>query len=306
MDFGELSWSITFARLREDFPVSFTQVSALLQSLVSLIVLVGALSANELQQNIEYANVGGESLRLDASVPEGDGPYPVAILIHGGGWGGGDKAREHVPPTQPLTDARFTWFSINYRLAPAHRWPACIDDVRTAIRWVKANAARYQGDPERIALVGYSAGGHLAAYAAATAGDDTQVQAVVVFAGPTDLEADCQRRGAVSPALQALFNRGPTIDDDARALLRDASPIERVTAAAPPCLLIHGTVDESVPYAQSVNYRRRLRELGVPCELITIPGGSHPIDRWDSIDKGYRPKLAAMVGWLNSTLTAKP
>ena len=72
----------------------------------------------------------------------------MAILIHGGGWGGGDKAQVYVPPTKPFTDADFTWFSIDYRLAPQHRWPACIDDVRTAIRWVKAHAAEFKGDPE--------------------------------------------------------------------------------------------------------------------------------------------------------------
>ena len=194
--------------------------------------------AAEFRSDVEYADVDGENLKLDASVPDGVGPFPIAILIHGGGWGGGDKAREHVPPTEPLTDANFTWFSINYRLAPKHRWPACIDDVRTAIRWVKAHAAEYKGDPDRIALIGYSAGGHLAAFAAVTAEDDTRVQAVVLLAGPTDLVADCERRGGLSPSLQALFNRGLAIDDDVRTILRDASPIVRRNcrrAALPAC-----------------------------------------------------------------------
>jgi alpha-L-fucosidase 2 len=253
----------------------------------------------EFRPDVEYAVVEGESVKLDASVPDGAGPFPVAILVHGGGWGGGDKALEHVPPTEPLTDANFTWFSINYRLAPAHRWPACIDDVRTAIRWVKSHAAEYKGDPERIALIGYSAGGHLAAYAAVTADDDTHVDAVVVLAGPTDLEADSDRRGGLSPSLQALFNREPTIDDDARKILQEASPIVRATADAPPCLLIHGTVDESVLYNQSVNYQARMKELGVPCELITIPGGSHDVKLWKTLDSGYQHK---MIDWLERSL----
>lgn len=255
--------------------------------------------------DIEYANVDAESLRLDASVPDGAGPFPVAVLVHGGGWGGGDKAREHVPPTGPLTDARFTWFSINYRLAPQHRWPACIDDVQTAIRWVKRHAAEYKGDPEHIALIGYSAGGHLAAFASATAEPDTRVQAVVLFAAPTDLEADCERRGQVSPALQALLERGPEIDDEARAILRSMSPIHFLKADAPPCLMIHGTVDESVPYSQSVNYQLRLEELDVPNELVTIPGGSHHLERWPQIDQQYGQKMSRMTRWLQETLDEK-
>ena len=270
--------------------------------LTAAIVVVGTslIAAAEFRSDIEYANVDGESLRLDVSIPEGTGPFPVAILIHGGGWGGGDKAREHVPPTEPLTDAGFTWVSVNYRLAPQHRWPACSDDVRTAIRWVKQHAAEFKGDPSRIALIGYSAGGHLAAYAAATADDDTRVQALVVFAGPTDLEADCDRRGGVSPALQALFDHDIQLDDAIRAKLRDASPLVHVTADAPPCLLIHGTLDQSVPYAQSENYLARMKELGVPCELVTIPGGSHDLKAWAALDGDYQQ---TMIDWLRARLS---
>ena len=261
--------------------------------------------AAEFRPDIEYANIGGERLKLDACIPDGDGPFPVAILIHGGGWGGGNKALEHVPPTAPLTDAGFTWFSINYRLAPQHRWPACIDDVRTAIRWVKQHAAEFKGDPDRIALVGYSAGGHLAAYAAATAkaDDATRVDALVVFAGPTDLVADCQRREGVSPALQSLFNHGVEIDDEIRPILRDASPIERASAQLPPCLLLQGTSDKSVMYSQSQNFQARLKELGVPCELVTIPGGEHDLRTWDALDPNYARK---MVDWLHQTLRPQP
>jgi alpha-L-fucosidase 2 len=255
------------------------------------------------QRDVEYAKVDGESLKLDVSVPAGEGPFPVAILVHGGGWGGGDKTHVHVPPTKPFTDARFTWFSIDYRLAPADHWPACIDDVRTAIRWVKDHAQEYRGDPARIVLVGYSAGGHLAAYAAVAANDDTRVQAAVLFAAPTDLEADSERRGGLSPSLQSLFDRGPTIDDDARAILQTASPIVRARADAPPCLLIHGTVDESVFYNQSLNFKSRLEDLGVPCQLITIPGGSHDVKAWDLIEPQYDSRV---VEWLRRTFNPSP
>src|SRR5689334_16759917 len=105
--------------------------------------------------DIEYSQAGGESLRLDVSIPEGTGPFPIAIPIHGGGWGSGDKAADFGALSKPLAEAGIAWFSINYRLAPKHPWPACFEDVQSAIRWVKANAVTYNVDPKRIALIGY-------------------------------------------------------------------------------------------------------------------------------------------------------
>jgi acetyl esterase/lipase len=272
---------------------------------VWLLTFVGPAvgSAADFRPDVEYASVGGESLQLDACIPEGEGPFPIAILIHGGGWGGGDKANEYVPPTEQLTKANFAWFSINYRLAPRHRWPACMEDVRTAIDWVKQHAAEFKGDPNRIALIGYSAGGHLAAYAAATANDDARPQALVVLAGPTDLVADCERRGGMSPSLQALFDRDITLDDEARAILRQTSPLNQVTGKMPPSLLIHGTLDVSVPYSQSVNFQAKLKELGTSCDLITIPGGEHRMRDWKSLQPGYEQN---MVRFLNRVLGTQP
>src|SRR5579862_4077015 len=92
-------------------------------------------------KDVGYGKVGDASLKLDISVPDGNGPFPIAIVVHGGGWGRGDKeGKGDIEPVfQPLTDANFMWFSIDYRLAPQDRWPACLDDVQTAIRWVKAH-----------------------------------------------------------------------------------------------------------------------------------------------------------------------
>jgi len=260
-----------------------------------IVGVAGLCISAEFRSDIEYGQAGGEKLLLDASIPDGAGPFPVAILVHGGGWGGGDKAVVHVPPTKPFTDAGFAWFSIDYRLAPKHRWPACIDDVRTAIRWVKEHAAEFKGDPNRIVLVGYSAGGHLAAYAAATADDATRPQALVLFAGPTDLVADCERRGGVSPALQALFDHDIKLDDSIRSKLAAASPLNHLTDRMPPTLLIHGTVDESVPYSQSVVFQTKLLKLQVPCELITIPGVEHRLRDWQRLNPEYETEL---INWL--------
>jgi acetyl esterase len=100
----------------------------------------------ELKTDIEFARPGGVSLTLDAFVPEGDGPFSTCILVHGGGFTKGDKTSFIKPLFAPLSEAKFTWFTINYRLAPAHRFPANIEDAEAAIRWVKAHATEYKVD----------------------------------------------------------------------------------------------------------------------------------------------------------------
>jgi acetyl esterase/lipase len=251
-----------------------------------------------MKTDIEYGKTGEESLRLDVSVPEGRGPFPVVLLVHGGGWSAGDKQRDITPLFEPLTKAGFIWFSINYRLAPANRWPACLEDVQTAIRWVKTHAAEYKGDPRRIALMGYSAGGQLACQAAALAKDDTRVQAVVGFAPPTDLVADTERRGGLSKSLQALLDR-ESVDDQTRMLLKDMSPINHVHAGFPSCLLVHGDADKTVPREQSLQFQSRLRENGVACELVDVTNAPHRLEDWDKFDPTYKEKL---IAWLKRVL----
>ena len=203
------------------------------------------------------------------------------IIVHGGGWGTGDKRKGMEPFFEPLNKAGdFTWFSINYRLAPSNHWPACLEDVQTAIRWVKSHAKEYKGDPQRLALMGYSAGGELVCLAAVLAKEDTQVQAVVGFSPPTDLVADTQRRGGLSKSLQALFGR-EAVDDQTRPLLKEMSPINFVKPGLPPFLLIQGDADKTVPYEQSVNFQARLKENHVPCEFSRFPFRVGAVCRWD-------------------------
>jgi alpha-L-fucosidase 2 len=240
------------------------------------------------------------SLRLDACVPPGDGPFPVIILVHGGGWGSGDKAKDITPIFDPLTNAGFVWFSINYRLAPANRWPACLDDVRTAVRWVKAHAAEYHGDSKRIALLGHSAGGHLAFMAALTADDGTRVQAVVGLAPVTDMEQDLPVRKGVSPALQALLDRPKDLTPDSLRVLREISPINHIPATGtPPILIIQGDADKTVPLQQSQNFQQKIKAGGGTCDLVTVPGAPHAVTRWDHFDTSYKSKL---TDWLNEHL----
>jgi acetyl esterase/lipase len=265
------------------------------------------LSGAELKKDIEYGKVGTESLRLDVSVPDDTGPFPVAILVHGGGWSRGDKGGSSTPGDSaditpwfaPLTEAKFTWFSINYRLAPQNRWPAGLEDVQTAIRWVKAHATDYKGDPKRIALFGHSAGGHLVCLAATLSGDDTRVQAVVGFAPVTDHEQDLVQRGGLSTSLQGLLNQPKEVTPESRAMLHAMSPINHVKPGLPPFLLLHGDADKSVPYQQSLNFMAKLKENGVPCELITVKGAPHGLLTWESIDPTYQPR---MISWLRQVL----
>ena len=255
----------------------------------------------EFKADIEYTRAGGTPLLLDASVPDGEGPFPVAILIHGGGWGNGNKRGEGdiKPLMEPLTQAGFVWFSIDYRLAPTNPWPACFEDVQASIRWVKTHAGEFKGDSNRIALIGYSAGGHLACHAAVMADDTTRVQAVVGCAAPTDHVADSERRGGISKSMQALLGSPPELGAESRRRLREFSPINFVKPGLPPFLLLQGTEDKSVPYPQSVNLQARLVEAGVPCELITLTNATHRLAEWKNFDAAYQNKL---VAWLRETL----
>ncbi len=275
-------------------------------SFAAIVLLLPVIRA-EVKRDVEYGQAGGERLRLDVNVPDGAGPYPVAILVHGGGWMGGDKGGSSQPGNgaditpwfKPLTQAKYVWCSINYRLAPQHRWPACFEDLQTAVRWVKAHVAEYKGDPGRIALIGHSAGGHLVTMLATQSKEDTRVQAVVGFAPVTDHEQDLAKRGGVSQALQNLLGLPQEITPESLRALRAISPINRVRAGMPPVLLLHGDADETVPIQQSVNFQRRLRSAGGACELMTVKGGAHALIPWEKIDPGYPGK---MIAWLARTL----
>ncbi len=249
--------------------------------------------------DIEYGAANGEKLLLDAHVPAGEGKFPVVLIVHGGGWMAGDKATDIVPVFAPVA-TNFTWFTINYRLAPTNRWPACYDDVQTAIRWVKAHAAEYKGDPERIALLGYSAGGQLATLAGVRAGVDTRVQAVAAFAPPTDLVADNERRGGLSVSMRNLFNCESTnITDSVRAVLKENSPLTYVAPGLPPFLLINGSADKTVPVGQTENFYRALKAANVDATLIVIPEGQHRIADWKKFTPDWQAQL---VKWLEEKL----
>ncbi|HTL71755.1 MAG TPA: pectinesterase family protein [bacterium] len=252
--------------------------------------------------DIEYGEAGGQKLLLDAHVPAGEGKFPVVLIVHGGGWMAGDKETDIVPVFAPVA-TNFAWFTINYRLAPTNRWPACYEDVQTAIRWVKAHAKEYKGDPDRIALLGYSAGGHLVTLAGTHAAPDTQVQAVAAFAPPTDLVADNERRGGLSISMRNLFGYASSnITDEVRGVLKENSPLMYVKPGLPPFLIVQGSADKTVPANQSLAFQKALQAAGVTCDLIMIPEGQHRINDWKKFTPDWQQQL---VNWLNGKLAAK-
>src|ERR1039457_4763812 len=156
-------------------------------TLILAMACAAALAAAPLdRKDVEYAHPGGKPMLLDLHVPDGPGPFAAAILVHGGGFDGGSRGTNVRPLFEPLADAGFAWFSIDYRLAPEFRFPQAIEDLDAAIRWVKANAAAYHIDVSKIAIIGESAGGYLVNYAGTHETPDLKIAAVVDFYAPVD------------------------------------------------------------------------------------------------------------------------
>jgi acetyl esterase/lipase len=232
--------------------------------------------------DIRYSELlGHRPLELDLYLPEGVGPWPVIVYVHGGGWQRGSR---RDPP--PLLDADFydgiaaqgfAVAAIDYRLSGEARFPAPAQDVRAAVGWVRDHAADYRLDPGRVFLWGDSAGGHLALLAALTG---APVRAAVAWFPVTDLAglpADLADAGGVpdlgpdSREARLLGAAASSVPD----LARQASPVAHASADAPPILLMHGTVDDLVPAAQSIRLAEALGRAGASVELELVPGATH-------------------------------
>jgi alpha-L-fucosidase 2 len=259
-------------------------VSAAIAVLVPVPVLaIPARVRSKTLKDLVYASPGGVPLRLDAYLVRGDAPSPAVIYVHGGGWSYGDKQGGFGQfLTQLLLNQGYSVFSINYRLAPKYPYPAAAQDVRSALAFVRANARSFRILPNRIALAGSSAGGHLAALVGTTACDgprrtstDCPIRTIVDFYGPADL------RGMTSVAQVRAF-LGPRFARGDGRVAVEASPITRISRNDPSFLILHGDRDPIVPYAQSVQFYRALQQGGVPSRLITVTGGNHGTN-WDAI-----------------------
>lgn len=260
--------------------------------------LTGAFA--EERNDIEFARPGGVPLTLDAWVPAGKGPFPAVIVVHGGGWENGAKRSYEKPLLPVLTDEGFAWFTINYRLAPQYKYPAAVEDVEAAVRWVRRHAKEYKVNAKRIALAGESAGGHLVAMVGVRPAKDTRVQAVVDFYGPHDLKKRETERGEVGKNLRQFLGI-EKLDEAGLAKLAEASPMTYVKKGLPPFLFIHGTKDTAVPYEQSPLMCDKLKAAGNRCEVYTVEGAPHGIGAWEKVPEwqGYKRK---MVEWLKATM----
>ena len=267
-----------------------------------------AVAAVPSRDGIVYSQAGGETLTMDYYAPAGPGPHPVAVVIHGGGFTGGtSKNDSEAYCAEFLAPAGYAVFSINYRLAPKYPYPAMVEDVERAVRFIRYHAKRWNADPRRIALVGGSAGGYLSNLAGIRARGgirgaqdpvdrkSARVQAVVTLFGPSDF-----RGRAPAGGLRALL--APLIESKgAEAALAEASPVMHITGREPPFLLIHGDQDETVPLAQSTHLQAALKAAGARCDLIIIHKGPHATGRWRRIP-GVRDWEKEMTEWLNAVL----
>jgi alpha-L-fucosidase 2 len=266
--------------------------------------------------DIEYARPGGHPLLVDLHVPEGPGPYPAAILVHGGGFDGGSRTTNMSPTFRPLADAGFAWFSIDYRMGPEFRFPEAREDIDTAIKWLKAHARQYRVDPSRIVLAGESAGAFLVNSAATHETPETRVAAVVDIYGPVDYEKIARQRQAYPNRfnMTSINNHQKTgggiwffgvdgYDEASFAKLRAVSPIFAVHKGMPPLLAIHGTRDDQVPYEQSTMMCDAMRKVAARCDIITIEAGGHGMGGWKDPDQQHYKD--EMIAWLIQTLNLK-
>jgi acetyl esterase/lipase len=246
----------------------------------------------EVIKDLDYWGDGTSAHRLDVIRPRRPAPgpdgAPVMVYVHGGAWVMGDKREQGRPMMFELVARGWVCVTVNYRLSPTATWPDHIVDVKRALAWVRANIATYGGDPAFVALSGGSAGGHLCALAALTAGADewqpgfeaadTSVQACVPFYGVMDLTG---RHLGYPPHLRSLLEQAITKvswaeDPD---LFERASPTARVHAGAPPFFLLHGTNDSLVPVEVARTFVAALRSVSAaPVAYAELPLAQHAFD----------------------------
>ena len=246
-------------------------------------------------QNIEYAKVKGTALLLDAHLPASEKATDAVIIVHGGGWVRGDRVTDVKPLFALLSDADIAWFSIDYRLAKGIiDFGVAVDDVQAAIRFVKARSGEYNINPDRLAIVGESAGGQLAAMAILKGGSAVKVNAFVGFYTPSDL-VTLLKEADYLPADLRRFAVGTPWERLVMSQVKKLSPLQNLAPCMPPTLLIHGTADPLVPFSQSINLAARINQEGGRCELYPVPGAGHGIRWWNN--QSYKAKL---VDWLRS------
>jgi acetyl esterase/lipase len=244
------------------------------------------------ERDLVYKRVNGMDLALDLYRPEqASSPLPVIIFIHGGDWNKGSKQQCQACR---MVDDGYAVASINYRLTPVAPFPAQIEDAKAAVRWLRANASKYNLDPDRIGVWGFSAGGHLAALLGTSggvpelegSGDNlnvsSRVQAVLAVSAPVDflrlyhdaLTAPTEKAPKVLTAIKMLMG-GPIEDHKATAL--QASPLHYVSKDDPPFLILQGEEDPTVPVIQAHLLAEALKRAGVDTTLEIASGKGHGV-----------------------------
>lgn len=269
-------------------------------------------------EGLVYA-VPGPRHELDLYIPKQPAnacvPLPVVIFFYGGGWLVGDKA-DVAPYVDGILARGFAIASVNYRYSYQEIFPAQIHDCKGAIRWLKANAEKYNLDPARVAVFGDSAGGHLAALVGTSAdvpaleGDiggnlkhDSSVQIVATFAGPTDLIAFTQEEPHSNSAA-ALFGAPNWFslnlnDPDLVLLMQSADPATHASINDPPAHIVHGADDVTVPPSQAQHLHDALIAVGATSTLHLLTGVAHKIPL-----TAYEPIFDAFAELLITPLTA--
>ena len=243
--------------------------------------------------DIPYADTPNAAQRLDLYLPTkraGATPLPVIVFIHGGAWQGGNKAGGRGSVLPYVISGQYAAASVEYRLSQEAKWPAQIEDCKAAIRWIKANAKANGLDPEKIAVWGTSAGGHLVAMLGVSGGikelegtlgkhldQSSRVTCVADYFGPTnlltmgDFPSQMEHNAANSPESQLIGGAVQEHKDQAR----NASPITYVSSDDAPMFIAHGTTDPLVPYNQTETFAAALKKSNVPVYVQTIDKGGH-------------------------------
>jgi len=242
-------------------------------------------------QGIVYGKGGAQELKLNLALPAGEGPFPVIVFIHGGGWSAGSYQDATFNKLMvELAGKGFAGACIQYRLTPSGaRFPAQIEDCKCAVRWLRGHAHEYHLNPDRIGALGASAGGHLALLLGVTDREDglegtgdlkpeyaklsSRVQAVVNFFGPADLASGGWPK-VVEPLLEGLFGGKVAEKLD---LARQASPLTYIRAGRtiPPILTFHGTKDTIVPFTQATKLHEALGKVQSKATLVPLEGEDH-------------------------------
>ncbi len=264
-----------------------------------------------LERNVVVGNFGGIDLTVDVARPANmDGPAPALLFLPGGGWLTADRSPLPERYGIPMAERGLVCVTGEYRVLEQALWPAAIQDVKAIIRWMRANAAGLGIDPERIALGGKSAGGHLTLLAGATNGSgefeeshngssflpdySSRVSAVIGVAPVSDI-SEYWRRPHLEPYTAA---------DRSAAALRAANPIERVDRSYPPTLLLHGTNDDRVPHEMTLRMFHTLERQGVPADLCLFAEQDHMFDRIPTFSQAIVENMARFLGRYVGALAA--